>query len=225
MLSHYQQLLHRLSLGEEAIGYLWQVGEKLMATPNNKAVAAVNAFTGGQTDLPLVCEQMRPLAKALGIPWRTSDFIVIACASRALLEDYIQSGFGETLFWNTLGDDLRCKLKESHIIYGEWGLDCANWYTLFFKKNLFRLGRLEYERCLSPMKEPVTIDNIVIRPEDTVYSIHIPSTSEPLDRKSRMESYRLAYDFLPKSAVRNRCMPVACHGCYFPPIEKFFHRI
>lgn len=222
MLSHYQQLLQRLSLGEEATDYLWKACETLLVTHSNQVVATINAFTDGQTDLPSACEQMRPLAAALSIPWRTSDFIVVACASHALLNDYLQSDFSETLFWNTMGGDLRCKLKESHAIHGEWGLNYANWYTPFFKKDLFRLGRLEYERCLSPMKEPITVGNHIIRPEDTVYSIHIPSTGEPLDRKSRMESYRLAYDFFAEERRGEPLYACCLSWLLFPANREIF---
>ncbi len=193
MKQHYELILNTLPFPDEARVFLREAGTRVLCRYDVAVEAAIHAYISGEQELEPAAARLHTLASELGLPIRTMDLIFVACGSRWLRATYAEEGLSDELFWDTMAD-IACKAVESHTVYNEWGLDCILWYDIFFKRDLFWLGRLQYERFKSPMETPVTVGGYTIQPGETVYNIHIPSGA-PLTRESRMDSYRRAYEF------------------------------
>lgn len=106
----------------------------------------------------------------------------------------------EGIFYDTFSD-LCYKAHECHERYGVWGTFVAHWYPIFYRGNIVKLGRMEYETKSYQGEESVTVMGMTLQPGQTLLSMHIPASGEPFDRRSRMESYRRACDYFGKPLV------------------------
>ncbi len=79
-----------------------------------------------------------------------------------------------------------------------------SWYNIFFSLDIFKLGRLEFER--SKLKQDYSFGEYKLKKENNAYSVHIPS-SGPLGEQLRMDSYEMAYDFFNEERQEN---PLIC---------------
>lgn len=220
MKTYYTVLLETIPFRAEAAAYLCEIGKRVLDTQYTAVETAVNAYIGGSLGIEEAAASLHPSANALGISARTMDFVFVACASYHLREKFRQDGIADEVFWDTIAD-LCCKVEESYTVYGEWGIDCLLWYDIFFKGNLFWLGRLQYERRTLPSDTPVTVGGYTVQPNDTVYSVHIPS-SGPLTREARMDSYRRAYTFF-KEELGGKPMVCCCLSwLLFPANREIF---
>ncbi|MBO6159540.1 MAG: DUF5596 domain-containing protein [Firmicutes bacterium] len=124
--------------------------------------------------------------------------LFLQMAAEPAEKKFQQLGIDGQVFLDTF-EDLKYKLIECKKTKGVWGNFVYVWYPIFYRIDIFKLGRLEYENHPYPGKEPyVWTDGtrtITIQPGDPVRSIHIPYSGEPFDTKSRIESYQLAQDF------------------------------
>ena len=98
------------------------------------------------------------------------------------------------IYWNTFCD-LRYKALECFDVYGIWGTFVAHWYPIFYNGTIVKLGRMEYQVKACPFKEPKTAMGITVNPGDPILALHIPTSFEPFDKESRMESYRMAWRY------------------------------
>lgn len=141
--------------------------------------------------------QVQPLIEAMAESSGLSPFTVwglfLAFAAERAREDYISQDIGEDIFFDTFAD-LRYKAVECMENKGVWGTFVAFWYPIFFRCDIVKLGRLEYETIIydGPARE---VAGVTLKPGQKVANIHIPSSGEPFDQESRLASYRLAYDF------------------------------
>ena len=100
----------------------------------------------------------------------------------------------EEIYWDTFCD-LRYKAQECFDVYGIWGTFVAHWYPIFYNGTIVKLGRMEYQVKACPFKEPKTALGITVNPGDPILALHIPTSFEPFDKESRMESYRMAWRY------------------------------
>lgn len=100
----------------------------------------------------------------------------------------------EEMFWEAY-KDLRYKAQECYDTYGIWGTFVAFWYPRFYKGLIFKFGRLQYETRTGVFSEPITLLGHTFGPETKTLHIHIPTSYEPFDRETRLDSYRQAFDF------------------------------
>ena len=147
-----------------------------------------------------------PMVKSLAETSKISEFtlwmIILIVASEGVQHLYPS----EKLFWDTF-TDLRYKLLECYDLHGIWGNFVSYWYPIFYKGNIVKLGRMEYEVRKDALKETYTIGNLTLGPGDTTIHLHIPTCPEdPFDKAARMESYRMAYEHFCKDGKPLVCI-------------------
>lgn len=132
-------------------------------------------------------------------------------------ERYQEQGIDRQIFWDTFYDiTLWCEncWKE----YGEYGINQYDWLCHHIELQLFRLGRLEFERIESLWEVHAATDggaeNIGVRRDihkgDAVIMVHIPQ-GEKLDAQACIRSFQQAYDFW------GREYPYLCHSWLLYP--------
>ena len=136
----------------------------------------------------------KALSQKSGVNLFAVNMAVVVASSKWLLEDYKQKNIPENIFWDTMAD-IKCKLIECKQVKGVYGTFVENWYDGIFDCNILQLGRFAYEKTTFGEDTPCVIGDYTINKDDTVYSIHIPS-SGPMPLDVRLDSYKKAYEFL-----------------------------
>ncbi len=195
MLVFYLDLLNRFELKEDEVKYLASSGEIIIDEHTYDLVHVIDTFY--ETDFSV--EAIEPLLKAIAdkskVDLYTVNFVFLTVASERMLEEYILKGYGETLFWETIMD-IKYKLYECQWVKGVLGNHVIAWYPIFYRLDIVKLGRLEFEKVKFP-KESYEKNGVSIKEGDDVYFIHIPS-SGPLTEELRYDSYKRAYEFFSK---------------------------
>ena len=136
-------------------------------------------------------EDTQPMVEALAAQTGQSPYSVWMLVL-LLSAEHARSLFpNDQVYWDTFSD-LRYKVMECYEIHGVWGTFVAHWYPRFYKGDLIKLGRLEYESRPCDLKETVTIHGITVNPGDPIKHIHIPSSGEPFTLEARLDSYQKA---------------------------------
>lgn len=86
-------------------------------------------------------------------------------------EDYQSQGIGDEIFDATFYD-LTLWCENCFREYGEYGINEYDWFFRHFDLQIFRLGRLEFEKMESPWEIHAT--GWEIRKGHPVISVHIP---------------------------------------------------
>lgn len=172
---------------EEAASVLERTGQAVAMD------GAVEFYYDNDFSTELVTPLIEEMAKDSGVPVYTVWGLFLAFAAENARRDYLKNGIDEEVFWATFCD-LRYKALECKANHNIWGNFVPFWYPIFYRCDIVKLGRLEYET--STYNGPAAaIAGHPVEPGQKVLSIHIPSSGEPFDRAARLESYRLAYDF------------------------------
>lgn len=108
-----------------------------------------------------------------------------------LKEQYEKDGLAPKYFDGVMAGFL-CKLYECHKMYGIWGSFVAVWFSRFFARSLYAIGR--FECCL--MRAPLDFekDGKKISKGDLVIDVHIPSRGR-LEKEEMERSYLEAAEF------------------------------
>lgn len=164
---------------------------------------AVGRFRDVDFDARLLDEDLRALEAETGIHRYTLWLLALIHCSQPVYERWPD----KTLFRDTFSD-LKYKVRECRTMYGICGTFVGSWYPIFFRDSIVKLGRLEFESCPYPGKEPVCLGSLTLHPGDPVLSIHIPSSGEPFDGPARLGAYRKAYDHF---RCEDRGVPLVCY--------------
>jgi len=134
--------------------------------------------------LPLV----EDLAKNAGVsPYSIWMLVLILAAEKA--RTVFET---EKQYWDTFCD-LRYKAQECFDLHGIWGSFVPHWYPRFYRGNIVKLGRMEYETRTGALKDTYSLFGITLGPTDTTIHLHIPSSAEPFDEAARLDSYKQAF--------------------------------
>lgn len=193
MLAYYNDLLKRFELDSDAYEYLVVTGDRILSESAEEVSEAMEIFCDTNFSVSDIDPLLASLSEKSGINRCSVDFIFLAAASRYMREEYLNRGYSETLFWDTVFD-LKYKLKECLFVKGVLGIQNLKWYQRVFRLEIITIGRLQYEKKPYP-KELYAKKGVSVRKGDPVYSVHIPS-SGPLTEALRYDSYKRAYDFL-----------------------------
>jgi len=139
-------------------------------------------------------EQANILAEKSGISEYSIWLLMLIHTAEHAKALFASCGADETVYWDTF-EDFRYKLLECKEVNDIWGVTTKYWYTKFFFGELFKLGRLQFQKFQFRGEEPYTFGDYTVNPGDFVLNIHIPSSGEPFDLAARMDSYRRAYAF------------------------------
>ena len=169
----------------------------------------IGDFYGDGFSIANAQPKIKAMAEASGVHEYTVWGLFLALAAERAKTDYLAKGISEQVFWDTFCD-LKYKVVECKDVQGVWGNFVAFWYDIFFKVNIVKLGRLEYEDIIYQGK-PYEKNGVTLNPGDTVRNIHIPSSGEPFDEAARLESYKLAYEFY-KEELNGGPLICVCHS-------------
>lgn len=179
------------SFPEQAVQYLTQAMEQV---PEEGLDEIVSFYCANDYSWKMTRPYMIALAEQCGLsPYTVKLFVLMETAGR-VRPQLEQKGISGQLYWDTF-EDLRYKLQECYAVYGVWGTFVGFWYDRFFRGDLVKLGRLEYENSPYPLEEPYVWGDRVVKKGDTVRELHIPSSGESFDLESRLDSYRKAKNF------------------------------
>lgn len=204
MWQHYEQLIGALDLLTEDEAYLLNIGKKLLTDHEAIWRQGIGDYYEKKCEIDTVRPVLIELSELSGVHIYTIDFIFAAILSERMMRSFIDKGYGQRLFWDTIAD-LKYKLEECKVVKGIRGIFVFDWYRLFFKLEIFTLGRLQYQVTTYPWDNYNRAD-ININKGDTVYSVHIPS-SGPLSEDLRYDSYTRACNFFSKETKDN---PLIC---------------
>lgn len=206
MQNYYSNLLERLPVTEDAKAYFRSVGERIFSGHGTAFERILSTYVREDFEPKETAELAQALAAESGIPLNAVTFMVIACSCKRMEEEYRLRGYDPRMFEDFL-KDLACKVGECHRWFGEWGyMKLTYWYPLFFRFELFAIGRFQYQIYKRPDEDrPITVGGHTVQPEDMVYFIHIPGIG-PLTEDVRMDSYRRAYDFFKEDFGDKPCV-------------------
>lgn len=175
---------------------------------------AIDFFYDNDFDIGLTTPLIEDMAEASGISAHTVWGLFLALAAERAREAYLSQGISEDVFFDTFSD-LRYKTVECMQNKGVWGTFVQFWYPIFYRCDIVKLGRLEYE-TITYRGPACQVGGVRIEPGQKVANIHIPSSGEPFDRESRLQSYRLAYDFF-KDLHPDGPLVCLCHSWLLYP--------
>lgn len=197
-----EEFLRRIGAKEEAVAALLDATDKL--SPFEATMREIDGVIRETKRIEPTEEARRKVAENAGVPYETVNALAVIRAGRWLKEDYLRAGIAEDIFWDSM-TDLRCKLEECISCRGVWGTFVEFWYDGFFRMDIFRLGRLEFERLVYH-DVPTSAGGVEVKDGDIVYSVHIPASGEPLTKEARLDSYRRALKFFAPELPDGRIM-------------------
>ncbi len=156
------------------------------------------------------------LVEKSGVNKYTVYAVFLLYCTDTLWFKYIQKGYSKELFLSTM-QDLVWKIEECKRVYDVYGIFVFEWYSLFFKLNLFRFGRLQYE-----IYELDRDCKAFAKKGDIVLSCHIPSCG-PIKDEDCVESYKMAYDFFKDLRRPDGTLLIICESwMLYPPHYELF---
>ncbi len=175
---------------------------------------AISFFYETDFDIAQLTPLIEDISQSSGVSVHTVWGLFLAFAAERAHEDYLSQGISEQVFFDTFSD-LRYKAVECMHNKGVWGTFVQFWYPIFYRCDIVKLGRLEYETITydGPARE---VAGVRLCPGRKVANIHIPSSGEPFDLESRLQSYKLAYDFF-KDIRGEGPLVCVCHSWLLYP--------
>ena len=194
MKKHYLEFLKHAGMPRDADAYLKESIDRILPEHEKELADIIDTLYGTDFSIKAAEDGRKRLAEASGVNFWTVNFIFLVCASKRMKKDFIGKGYSEELFWDTILD-LKYKLFECREVKGVWGNFVEFWYDIFYRCDIVKLGRLEFERIIYPEELPeAEVRGVRIKHGQTVYSTHIPSCG-PLDENEVKESFRRAEEF------------------------------
>lgn len=133
------------------------------------------------------------ICKRNAVNFYTGKLVFYICLSKYLKDEYQKAGIGEEVYRGGAGD-IHCKMMECFNVYGIWGIFASGWFSTVFRLKTFALGRMSYN-VGTYSGEDFFVGGREVKNGDMFVSVHIPSSGKPFDRKTRIASYELAYNF------------------------------
>ena len=173
--------MERFSFPEESRGFLQAAGERLFSGKEHEfAEAALYAYEeSGYSDTHLMTH-CRAIGEKLDLSPYTVHVLLLLAESQKAEKIYDRYDPTGNLYTDTF-TDLAFKVRECMDVCGIIGIFPVGWYHLFFKGQIVRLGRLEYELTVMPKG--------LEGAGKPALSIHIPSGGGSFDKEARVASY------------------------------------
>ena len=149
--------------------------------------------------------QIKALAEEKGASLYMLYLLFWLASMPTLYREYKEEGIDEEIFYASMAD-VGYKVKECKEVKGEVGV-FVDWFTAFFEKRLFALGRLQYHHhpfCI----DEYTVGDFTVKRDEPVYQCHIPSSGRLLP-EDVLDSFARAYDFY-KHELSGSVMPICC---------------
>ena len=217
-ISYINQIIRTLPFPEEARTSLLSAANTVHTIDESDFLRAVsfyreNSFSYKETE-PL----LEIAADKTGIPLYTINLLMLLSCLELLEEEYKARGIDRQVFLDT-ASDFCCKAQECYTVHGVWGCFVTAWYTILFKVQLFKLGRLEYQ--IYHYNSTITYNRhgIYLDEKTPVLALHIPSGA-PLPEEECLASYSLAADFF-KDFLIGGVLPCTCSSWLLHPSTEY----
>ena len=156
-----------------------------------------DVYFNSNCDVEALRAKMAPFAEKIGASIHSCFMLFFFLAAERIKPKYDERGVSDEVFFDTFSD-LRYKAYECVEEHGVWGTFVEGWYSLFYRCEIIKFGRFEYQDIEYDSDTPYSFGDVTLNKGDKLLSIHIPSSGEPFDLKGRLESYKRAYDFYSK---------------------------
>lgn len=211
-----RELCEKLDFPKESTDELSSALDKILACPECAAL-----LKKAQDTMYLSSDSFNPvleeLTSACGLHRYTVNMVFWLYSAIPLRYIYQQKGLPEDIYYDSM-KDLRYKLKECRDVYGICGT-FVDWFKLFYLCKRFSLGRLEYERIAYPLD----VYKDVLKKNDTVINIHIPSSGKLLPADV-ICSLKKAYSFFSDEVREDGVLVFHCDSwmLYAPMAEAVY---
>lgn len=122
---------------------------------------------------------------------------------------YSEAGIGDGVFFETM-DDIRIWIDDHRARTGEWGLYEMHWIVNHLNLELFRLGRLQFQKSRYFLPKPYENGETELKIGDRVLAMHIPRGGR-LDPAECDESILRAKEFFAEFCPEYR---TDCFSCF-----------
>ncbi len=187
-------LMDKIDFPEDAKKFYVAHMDKIISDGNESVIDSIVEDYVRDVNTDDVDSRLTLLLKSHGYSVYSTWILILLLGAEKVKAKYDARGVSDEVFYDTFSD-IKCKLLECMDIYGKWGTFVAGWYRHFFKCELIKFGRLEYEDNVYNRDEPYVLGDVVIKKGDRMLGIHIPSSGEPFTLEERLKSYKMAYDF------------------------------
>ncbi len=152
--------------------------------------------------------------------------IVKLCLVYAFLptvfDRYCEKGIPENIFWDTMSD-IKIWIIDHRDRTGEDGLFELHWIMHHMNMNLFKIGRLQYQKLFWYFKAPYECDGVKFSFGDKVINMHIPR-GEKCDIEACKKSIEMAKDFFAEFFSDFPNDKYMCHSWMLYPHNRDFMR-
>lgn len=186
------EFMERYCFLDEARKVVWDSYDKVASLPEFTNLLESFYVTPYQP-----CEYFREalhvISEKESISVYTLYLVYYICLSNYMKREYERKSIDEEVFYETV-EDIRCKLVECHEMEEVWGVISFAWYYDLFHLKTFGMGRLQYHMSVYD-GDAAMLAGRMVKADDAVIYIHIPSSGKPFDRAARMDSYEKAFYF------------------------------
>ena len=194
-LSAFEELLKSANYPQEAVQSLTKDYRALLEDPSCRALLeeSLDCFKKGRPFS--FYEQSQRLVTAAkdgtSVHPYAAEILFYLHLAPVLKENYQKDGIPDRYFDGFMAGVL-CKLYECHKMYRIWGSFVACWFSRFFARSLYAIGR--FECCLMPCPADFSSNEKSILKGQPVIDVHIPSRG-PLEEQEMEDSYKEAAAF------------------------------
>lgn len=157
-------------------------------------------------------------------PHLSKDAFFKLCLVYAFLPEvknrYEKKGIGDKIFFDTM-DDIKIWIDDCRDNLHKTGLDELNWIMHHMNMNIFKIGRLQYQKMFYYSKTPYKKDGEEIKFGDKIWNVHI-ARGEKLTPEACNESFKAAQKFIKEFFPEYPDNKFMCHSwLLFSENEKF----
>ncbi len=213
---HALLVMEKHNYPEDAREKIIEVEEKIIANEKaNKLYESIyRQYWVRKKNFDFYEDKVKELSELIGEHVFTVKFVIVLNATRSLLAEYKKQGISEDIYWDSVLD-LKSKLLECKEYHNFWGTTVADWFMGFFTMSRFALGRFQYEFSKFH-KDYYAEHGVVIKDEDFLLTMHIPSHQASLTYDVRMDSYKKAFEFF-KDKFDGKHILVSCDSWLMYP--------
>lgn len=133
---------------------------------------------------------------------------------------YKEKNISEEIFFDTM-NDIKIWIDDHKARTSEDGLYELHWIMHHMNLNIFKLGRLQYQKLFWFFKTPYDKNGVKISFGDKIINMHIPR-GEKLDIEACCESLQMAKDFFAEYFPEYPDNKFMCHSWLLYPHNKDF---
>lgn len=133
---------------------------------------------------------------------------------------YKEKNISEKIFWDTMSD-IKIWIDDHRARTGEDGLYELHWIMHHMNLNIFKIGRLQYQKLFWFFKTPYDKNGVKISFGNKIINMHIPR-GEKLDIDACEESLQMAKEFFKEYFPEYPDNKFMCHSWLLYPTNKDF---